>query len=189
MNGWELPRKASIGGRAYTLHCDFRDILEIFTYFENPDLPEYLRWRIGLALFFGEELPVQYQTEGMAYLSAFLHGGAQEQKAAPRLLDWEQDAAIIVAEVNKVAGQEIRSLPFVHWWTFLAWFHAIGEGQLSALVGIRDKLRRGKKLEGWEKDFYREHRAQVELSKRYSQADLAEQKRLKQLLGEAEAEK
>ena len=59
--GWELPRSAQIGGVQYTLHADYRDILEIFTYLEDPELPEYLRWQIALALFYEEEIPAQDQ--------------------------------------------------------------------------------------------------------------------------------
>ena len=88
------------------------------------------------------------------------------------------------ADVNKVAGREIRGAEFLHWWTFLSWFHAIGEGQLSTLVSIRDKLRRGKKLEKWEQDYYRGHKDQVDLKKHYSAQELQEQERLKKLLGE-----
>ena len=91
---------------------------------------------------------------------------------------------MIVADVNKVAGCEVRALPFCHWWTFIAWFNAIGEGQLSTVVSIRDKLRRGKKLEKWEQEFYRDHKRQVNLKQRYTAEELAEQERLKKLLGE-----
>ena len=91
-------------------------------------------------------------------------------------------AALIVADVNKVAGQEIRALPFLHWWTFLGYFHAIGEGQLSAVVTIRDKLSRGKKLEEWEKDYYRENRKTVELQRRLSREEIREQERIQALL-------
>lgn len=89
---------------------------------------------------------------------------------------------MIVADVNKVAGQEIRALPFVHWWTFMSWFHAIGEGQLSTVVSLRDKLRRGKKLEQWEKDFYRDNKNTVDIRKRYSKEELEQQEKLKRLL-------
>lgn len=181
---WALPTETVIGGKAYSIHADYRDILEIFSYLEDPDLPEYLRWQIALALFYEGEIPAKHQQEAMEYLSTFINcGGQEEAKPGPKLLDWEQDALTIVADVNKVAGQEIRALPFVHWWTFIAWFHAIGEGQLSTIVSIRDKLRRGKKLEQWEKDFYRENKARVDLKKRYSAEELAEQERLRQLLG------
>ncbi len=187
---WDLPRQAVIGGKVYQLHADYRDILEIFSYLEDPDLPEYLRWQIAVALFYEEAVPEDCLQEAMEYLSVFLRCGEQEQGApGPKLLDWEQDAGAIVADVNKVAGQEIRALPFLHWWTFLAYFHAIGEGQLSTLISLRDKLRRGKKLEPWEKDFYRENKRRVDLPRRYSREELQEQARLNRLLDEKEERK
>lgn len=184
---WGLPTSAVIGGKTYPINADFRDILEIFSYFNDPDLPESFRWRIALAVFYEGDIPREQRPEAMEYLCWFLNCGSQEEgKPAPKLLDWEQDAKLIIADVNKVAGKEIRALPFVHWWTFMAWFHAIGEGQLSTIVSLRDKLRRGKKLEAWEKEFYRENKARVDMKKRYSAEELAEQARLKRLLGEEE---
>ena len=184
LGSWDLPTEAVIGGKRLSLHADYRDILEIFSYLDDPDLPEYLRWKIALALFYEGEIPPEDQQEAVTYLLTFLSCGKQENsKPGPKLMDWEQDAQMIVADVNKVAGQEIRALPFVHWWTFMAWFHAIGEGQLSTVVSIRDKLRRGKKLESWEKDFYRENKENVDLKKRYSSEELQEQARLEQILG------
>ena len=181
--GWELPQSASIGGVCYPSHADYRDVLQIFSCLDDPELPEFLRWHIALALFYEGEIPRKHRQEAMEYLAAFLNGGRDAEPCpGPRLLDWQQDAQCIVAEVNKVAGQEIRALPFVHWWTFLAWFHAIGQGQLSTLIAIRDKLRRGRKLEKWEQDFYRENKQAVDLKKRYSADQLAEQERLKRLL-------
>ena len=180
---WELPTRAVIGGKSYDLHCDFRDILEIFTYFDDPDLPEFLRWQIALALFFEGEIPRQHQYEGMVYLSEFLNGGNSTDTApGPRLLDWTQDADLIIADVNRAAGQEIRALPYLHWWTFLSWFHAIGDGQLSTVVAIREKLATGKKLEGWEKEYYQKYRHRVELAKRYSQQELQQRQQLQLLL-------
>lgn len=184
MNPWELPETAEIGGTVYQLNTDFRDLLEIMGYLDDPDKPEYLRWRIALALFYEGDIPPEYQQEAMEYLAKFISCGETDAKPGPKLLDWEQDALAIVADVNKVAGTEIRALPYLHWWTFLSYFRAIGEGQLSTVVSIRDKLRRGKKLEQWEKDFYRENKSRVDLKKKYSAEELAEQERLKQLLGE-----
>lgn len=184
MTPWKLPQTAQIGGTVYQLNTDFRDILEIMGYLEDPDNPMYLRWRIALALFYDGEILAEHQQEAMEYLAEFISCGETDTKAGPKLLDWEQDAQVIVADVNKVAGTEIRALPYLHWWTFLSYFHAIGEGQLSTLVSIRDKLRRGKKLEQWEKDFYRENKSRVDLKKKYSAEELAEQERLKKLLGE-----
>lgn len=184
MTPWILPESTQIGGVAYTLNTDYRDILEIMGYLDDPDTPEYLRWQIAIALFYEGDIPVEHQQEAMEYLASFISCGDTDSKPGPKLLDWEQDAQAIVADVNKVAGTEVRALPYLHWWTFLSYFYAIGEGQLSTLISIRDKLRRGKKLEKWEKEYYRENKTRVDLRKKYSAEDMAEQERLKKMLGE-----
>lgn len=183
ISAWELPTAVVFGEKSYAFHADYRDVIEIFSYLEDPDLPEYLRWQVVLALFYAEEIPPEHRQAAMEYLVLFINCGKAEQgKPAPKLLDWEQDALTIVADVNKVAGQEIRAMPFVHWWTFMAWFHAVGEGQLSTLVAIRSKLRQGKKLEKWEQDFYRENKDRVDLKKQYSQQELAQRDALNAML-------
>lgn len=183
MTPWSLPTTAVIGGVEYRINADYRDILEIMGYLENPDQPEFVKWQIAVALFYDGEIPQEHRQEAMEYIASFISCGERDSKPAPKLLDWEQDAQIIVADVNKVAGSEIRALPFLHWWTFLSYFHAIGEGQLSTVVSIRDKLRRGKKLEKWEKEYYQKNKSQIDLKRRYSAEEVAEQERLEKLLG------
>lgn len=184
IGAFSLPVNAEIGGRLYALHTDYRDILEIFSCLEDPDLPEYFRWQVAAALFFEGQLPERDLPEAARYMSWFIAGGQEsDDRPGPKLIDWQQDAAVIVSDVNKVSGQEIRALPYVHWWTFLSWFHAIGQGQLSTLVSIRSKLRQGKKLEGWERDYYRDNKSRVDLKTSCSAAQLAEQQALKAKLG------
>lgn len=179
---WTLPTQAVFGDKTYRLNTDYRDILEIFSYLNDPDLPEYLRWQIALALFYEEPVEEGHLQQAADYLASFLSGGQQQSASGVRLLDWEQDADMIVSDVNRVAGREIRSLPYLHWWTFLSFFHAIGQGQLSTVVAIRDKLARGKKLEDWEKSFYRENKHRVDLPKPYSRQELQHRQRLQLLL-------
>lgn len=182
MELWSLPTSAVIGGVAYPINADFRDILNIFRYLDDPERPEYIRWRIALALFYEGDIPDAHQQEAMEYLSSFVSCGEPDGKPAPKLLDWNQDAQAIVADVNKVAGAEVRALPFLHWWTFMAYFNAIGEGQLSTLVSLRDKLVRGKKLEKWERDYYRKNKNRVDLKKRHSAKEQAEREQLNKWL-------
>lgn len=184
MTGWALPKEAVIGGKTYAIHTDYREILEVFSCLQDEDMPEFLRWQIALKLFYEGEIPDEDFTEAAEYFRWFILCGEPEQKeAGPQLLDWEKDAQVIVADVNKIAGREIRELPYLHWWTFYGLFQSIGEGNLSMLVGIREKLHRGKKLEPHEKEYYRKNRERVKLRKKYSADELAEQERLKQLLG------
>ena len=51
MTGWELPRETVIGGKTYHLHTDYRDILDIFSRLQDERLPEFIRWKVALALF------------------------------------------------------------------------------------------------------------------------------------------
>lgn len=179
MTGFCLPRQAVIAGKTYGLHTDFRDILEIFSYLENPDLPEYIRWQVALALFFEEPLPPEDFSPGAEYFAWFANGGREDAGTeSTRLLDWEKDALLIVADVNKVAGREIREAAYIHWWTFLSWFHGIGEGQLSTVVALRQKLMEGKALSDWEKDYYRHNRALVDLPTKLSREEEEEKARL-----------
>mgnify|MGYP000137836075 CR=1 FL=1 len=90
----------------------------------------------------------------------------------------------MVADAEQEGLSGVRALPELRGWAWRAWFNGIGEGQLSTLLGVRDKLRRGKKLEKWEQEYYRANKARVELKRRYSAEELSEQERLKKILGE-----
>ena len=94
----------------------------------------------------------------------------------------EQDAPLIAADINKAAGCEVRALPYLHWWTFMAWFNSIGDGQLATLLRVRSKLHHGQKLQPWEQDYYRKNKAIVDLRPRLNPAEIAERQRLQRLL-------
>ena len=184
MTPWILPQTAVIGGVEYQLNTDYRDVLEIISYLNDPETPEILRWQIAVALFYEcEEFPEEHLQQAMEYLAAFIAAGDSSSAPTPKLLDWEQDAQIIVADVNKVAGTEIRAVPYLHWWTFLSYFRAIGEGQLLTLVSIREKIRTGKKLEPWEQEYYHKNPERVILKTKYLAEEERELDELKQLLG------
>jgi len=174
---WQLPQELTVGGRAYPIRADFRQVLRVLEVLEDPALPEFLRWQVALNLFYREDIPRQHRQEAASVLADFLTCG-QESTPGPKLLDWQQDAALIISDVNRVAGKELRQEGFVHWWTFLGWFHAIGEGQLRDVVGIRDKCSRGRPLEPWEQEFYRRNRDRVDLKRRCTPDQRQEKQRL-----------
>ena len=185
MDGYALPQEAVIEGKHYKINGDFRNILAIFSFLEDPDLPEFIRWQAALNRFYTEPLAEEHLSQGAEYFSWFVRMGQKESPPGPKLLDWQQDAPMIVADVNKVACQEIRQLPFVHWWTFLAWFHGIGEGQLSTVVALRQKRLEGKPLTEWEQDFYRRNKDLVDLPVKLSREEKQHKKWLmEQLRGE-----
>ena len=138
---------------------------------------------MALALFYREKVAPEHRSAAMAAMTDFIAcGQPQTTVPGPRLLDWQRDAGVIVADVNRVAGQEVRALPFLHWWTFVAYFNAIGEGQLSTLLRVRNKLRRGRRLDPWEMDYYRENRALVDGREPPTAQEQAEKARLERIL-------
>lgn len=175
MNLWSLPMSADIGGETYAINADFRDVLEIIGILNDSSRPDFLRWQIAIGLFYDRDIPRRFQKEAMEWLSSFISYGSDDKKPGPKLIDWNQDAQIIVGDVNKVAGMEIRSARFLHWWTFLSYFYSVGEGQLSTIVSIRSKKKKGKKLEKWEETYYRENRDRIDFKKAKTVADLAAQ--------------
>lgn len=162
MNLWELPQSCEIGGEEYAFNADFRNILRINGCFSDASRHEYLRWKIAMRLFYGCDVPYAYQEQAMEYMLEFIDYGVPDGRPTLKLIDWGQDAQMIIADINKVAGHEVRSDKFLHWWTFLGYFYGIGEGQLSSIVSIRAKRQKGKKLEKWEQDYYKENRKKID---------------------------
>ena len=186
---WGLPMQAVIEDRVYEIHTDYRDILELLRWLDGtaaPELDRGERWYVAMRLFYPDfaAMPRSDWSAATRFLTEFLAAGRTEPPApGPRLMDWQQDAPLIAAGISKAAGQDVRALPYLHWWSFISWFDAIGEGTFATVVALRDKLHRGKKLEPWELDFYRTHRAVVDLRPAPDPEADAEKQRLLARLG------
>ena len=176
MTSWGLPTSARIGEHDYPVNTDFRDILEIIEILNDKEQNERIKVLVALSLFyddFDQMAQEDYQTAAEWMMEFIACGEQDDGRPQPKLIDWEQDRMIIASEINKVAGTEVRALEYLHWWTFIAFFNAIGEGQLSFIVGIREKLRKGQKLEKHEREFYNKNRARVDFKQKYTQAEEA----------------
>lgn len=183
---WDLPEKIEICGTEYTVNADYRDILDIIEQLDNPDESPEIKLYCAMAMFYEDffEMPSGYYREAAELMLWFINCGHQEDDEQPsqKQIDWQQDGLLIAADINKAAGFDVRSSRFLHWWTFMAYFMGIGEGQLSAVVAIRDKLKKGKPLDDWEKEYYRKHKNRVDLKRKYSAEELAERERINNLL-------
>lgn len=174
MNLWTLPRSLELGGKEFPIRWGWQDVMAVLGELD-ADRPAWVCWFRAVRRFYAEEVPAHLLTEAAEKMSGFLTAG-QSAQGGLKLMDWQQDALEIVADINRVAGREVRD-ENVHWWTFLGWFHAIGEGRLSELVCLRAKLARGEKLEPFEQEFYRRNRSRIRLQTEDEQA-----KRLKERL-------
>lgn len=188
---WKLPTSLNIGGVDFSIRTDYRAVLDILAAFNDPDLPDYAKQQVMIEILYAdwESIPPQYMEEAAQKASDFIDcGSTPDDKRKPKMVDWEQDSDLIVPAINKVAGSgDIRSQPYLHWWTFMGYFMEIGDGLFSSILNIRYKKTHGKKLEKWERDFYRENRKIIDFRERLSEEEQAiretEKKALEELFG------
>lgn len=186
----ELPRSVNVNGSEYDIRTDFRDILRIITAFNDPDLEDNEKVYICLCIFY-ENFEALHPNDYEAALKAAIKFIDQDDKdvdkeethKSPRVMDWEQDEAILFPAINKVAGCEVRSAKYIHWWTFLGYYMEISEGVYSNVLSLRLKKAKGKKLEKWEREFWSANKDICVLKTRLSEEEQAEKDRLNALLG------
>ena len=171
---WSLPKTFEISGEAHPINADYRDILNIITKLSDENVDGQIRVYVSLALFYKNffEIDESSYREAVEKMVDFIScGEKRDGRKQPKQIDWEQDYSMIVSGINKVAGYDIREEKFLHWWSFISMFSEIGEGPLLTVVSIREKLRKGKKLEKWEKEFYHKNRDKVDFKTHYSQKE------------------
>lgn len=184
----ELPRSLTVNGAEYVIRTDYRDILKILVAFNDPELEEREKAYICLFILFEsfEEIPQEdYEAASAAAVQFIDHRSesTDDPKKSPRLMDWEQDESLLFPAVNKVAGFEVRSVKYLHWWTFMGYFMEISEGVFSNILSLRQKKVKHKKLEKWEREFWSANKDICVLKKRISKEEQEEINKLNELLG------
>ena len=170
-NLFNLPVSIQISGAEVSIRTDFRVILEIFVMLNDPELSDTDKTEALLRMFY-EERPA----DAAAAVQAFRDfvDPSPSSGGGPSLISWQQDFPLLVGPVNHVLGTECRSMPYLHWHTFLAAYLEIPPDSVFAqTLRIREKLRSGKKLEKWERDFLRQNPDLVNPPARLTDAETA----------------
>lgn len=173
---YSLPYSVNIDGEKINIRnkCDFRVALDVIEALNDEDLTEQEKIQCALYIFYGEELTkISNYEEAVKQMLIVINGGEQEtdQTEKPRLMDWKHDFPILVAPINRVLNCEIRSVDYLHWWTLLSAYYEIGECTFQNVVSIRSKRMKGKKLEKWEEEFYRENRKMIDLPQKLTKEE------------------
>ena len=194
MYAWELPTSLEVGGKEYAIRTDYRVILDILSAMNDPEIFEpgmtedekkieqTMTMLQILYIDFDSIPPKDYQEAAEKAVDFIDCGIKGDDKPKPRTMDWEQDAPIIAPEVSKVAGRDIR-VGETHWWEFFGYYLGIGEGVFSTIVSIREKRRKGKKLEKWEKEFYQNNKSLIDLKSKKIERSEEEKEELRSLFG------
>ena len=169
---FSLPTTVTVANTEYPVRTDFRVILEIFVMLHDPELSDTDKAEALLRMFY-EERPTDFPAAIQAFIDFVDPGTTSSKKSsAPSLVNWESDFPLMIGPINHVLGTECRSLPYLHWYTFLAAYMEISpDSVFSQVLRIREKLKKGKKLEKWEKDFYRQNPDLVEPPKALTDAE------------------
>lgn len=165
---YELPKTVTVGGDTFAIRNggDYRTILDICELLEDEELTKDERIIAAICVFydvieeFNDTVLLPDLQEAVTKLFEFLNCGQEKSPGVHhdyKLIDWKQDAHLICSAINNVAQKEIRDIEYMHWWTFMGHYIAIGDCPLSNIVGIRSKIVRGEKLEKHERKFRREN--------------------------------
>ena len=160
---YTVPTSIIVGDREYKIrnNGDYRVILDCFLALSDVELTAKERLLAGLIIFYEDfnsldDLTQNHDLETLtSEMYKFFNCGSDivGTKSNRKLIDWEQDSQLICSAVNKVAGKEVRAEPYLHWWTFMGYYTAIGESPISTIIHIRDKIANGKRLEKHEREY------------------------------------
>lgn len=156
-----LPQTLNINGRAYKIRSDYRDILQIIAAFGDKELSDEEKAYVCLKRLFVamESIPKSDYQDAYEAAITFIECHISDRKPSPKVVNWEKDEQLIFPAINKVAGMEVRAVPYMHWWTFLGYFQSIDREDIwGFILTIRQKRAKGKKLEKYEKDFLNANR-------------------------------
>ena len=163
---FDLPTTVTIKDREFGIRDDgdYRMILDVFSALQDIDIPKKERMITAIVIFydgfsldnvFEKAESSEIMEELVTKMFDFISCGQTNMgnKTNHKLIDWEQDEQLIASAVNNVANTEIRTVDYMHWWTFMGHYISVGESVLSTVVQIRSKLVEGKKLEKHEQEF------------------------------------
>lgn len=182
---FDLPTALEFGGQSWAINTDYRDVLRTLTAFEDPNLTDEEKAYICLHNTYPtlKDIPAELMQAAFDAAVEFIDHGGRSDETGPRTMDWTQDAPLIFPAVNRVAGFEVRSAEYIHWWTFMGYFMEIKDSTYSTVLGLRGKRARGKKLEKDEKEFWKHNRSICELKTKYTDEELEEQEKLRKIIG------
>ena len=164
---YDLPVDIEIEGVKHHIrnNGDYRMTLDVIAALNDNELTQEERLQAALFIFYEDVYQISDLNTAALEMMRFINNGEddEDEEPTPPIMDWQQDFKLMVAPINHALGCEIRSVPYLHWWTFLSGYMEIGEGTFQTVISIRSKKRKGQKLEKWESDFYRENKKMIDL--------------------------
>lgn len=175
-----------LSGIEYDIRTDYRAILDIFKAIGDKELSEQEKTEIMLKILYidWQDIPRDNLQTALEKGKEFIDCGISgEKRKGPVLMNWEKDSPIIAPAINKAAGMDVRSVKYMHWWTFMAAYMEIHDSMFNQVLQIRQKRSKKQKMEPWEREFYQNNRNLIDLEENDRGRSKEEANALRELLG------
>lgn len=165
---FEIPISVQVGEQSYAItnKGDYRMVLDCFAALNDQELDKEERLIAALMIFYEcfndveDVLNCEILEPLVKEMYKFFNCGDPDgvgNKVNHTLIDWQKDQQLIASAVNNVAKKEIRFEEYLHWWTFMGYYLAIGESPMATIISIRNKIVEGKKLQKYEQEFRKDN--------------------------------
>lgn len=181
-NAWKLPATINVGGMDYKINTHYEAVLDLFSALNDPECfgdceeeknENHARLIFEIMIPNCYEIPLEHRQEAIRKVCDFIDMGITEEnnKNKIKTMDWEYDSPILIPAINKVLGTEIRTVEYMHWWTFLGAYMEIRESLFSTVIHIRNKKAKKQKLEKWEQEFYKENKSLIDFKQKNQRSE------------------
>lgn len=147
--------------------CDYRIVLRCFNALNDEELTMQQRTECCLIIFYENYEKIGENNLEVAVKEMFKIincGEETDTEEKPRIMDWEHDFKNLAPPISRVLGYSVRDAKnYTHYYDFIGAYQEIGECVFSTVISIRQKKLKGKRLEKWEEEFYRENRKMIDL--------------------------
>lgn len=175
---YDLPISVEIDGQQFKIreNCDYRIVLRCIAALNDKDLEDDQKVMCAIIIFYEDyDRITDYQKAAEEMFRIISYDDQDNGEThKPQLMNWEKDFHQIAPPISRVVGYDVRTPgKYTHWWTFIGGYMEIGECTFATIVSIRAKKQKGKKLEKWEEEFYREHYDQINLPTKFTEEEKA----------------
>jgi hypothetical protein len=117
-----LPRAVPVGGTSVPLKTGYRTGIQVVRVAEST-LSDALKAGAILRLYFGDRVPEDTAAALEAAMDFHRLGEEPPRRRSRRLLDWDHDAGMILADFRREYGIDLADEGTqMHWWVFMAYF-------------------------------------------------------------------
>lgn len=167
---WSLPISVEIDGKEYAIRdkCDYRVVLDVIAVLNDNELNQEEKIKCSLFIFYADITGLKDAETAINEMMKIINVGDEDEnndeEQKPRLMDWKHDFPQLAPPISRTLGYSVRDKNnYTHWYDFIGAYMEIGECTFSNIITIRSKKQKGKPLEKWEQEFYRENKKLVDL--------------------------